>query len=117
MNRAKKFGGLQATLGAAVCVFLGATADTVRAENHDVLTEGDELLVYVDLFSGNSIQGGHLDAWLNEYPGSDDPSQIGGIGQCDFRTVSELSCAEWHVDTAVKLTCRFTPWNMRRTMK
>ena len=99
MNRAKKFGGLQAALGAAaVCVFLGATADTVRAENHDVLTEGDELLVYVDLFSGNSIQGGHLDAWLNEYPDSDDPSQIGGIGLVRLPDgCSELSCAEWHV--------------------
>ena len=99
MNRVKKFSGLRAALGAAaVCVSLGATADTVRAENHDVLTEGDELLVYVDLFSGNSIQGGHLDAWLNEYPDSDDPSQIGGIGLVRLPDgCSELSCAEWHV--------------------
>ena len=99
MNRVKKFGGLRAALGAAaVCISLGVTTDTVRAENHDVLTEGDELLVYVDLFSGNSIQGGHLDAWLNEYPDSDDPSQIGGIGLVRLPDgCSELSCAEWHV--------------------
>ena len=99
MNRNKKLGVLTAAFVAAVgLLFVTAASDTVSADNHDPFTDGDELMVFVNILSGDSIQGGHLDGWVNEYPDGDDFSQIGGIGLvrnpdgCD-----ELSCAEWHV--------------------
>ena len=55
-------------------------------------------MVFVNILSGDSIQGGHLDGWVNEYPDGDDFSQIGGIGLVrNPDGCSELSCAEWHV--------------------
>ena len=72
--------------------------NTASADSHDPFTNGDELTVFVNPFSGDSIQGGHFDGWLNEYPAGDDYSQIGGIGLLRFPDgCSEYSCTEWHV--------------------
>jgi hypothetical protein len=99
MNRNKKLGVLTAAFVAAVGLLsVTAPPDTVSADNHDPFTDGDELMVFVNILSGDSIQGGHLDGWVNEYPDGDDFSQIGGIGLVrNPDGCSELSCAEWHV--------------------
>lgn len=99
MSRNKKLGVLTAAFVAAVGLLsVTAPPDTVSADNHDPFTDGDELMVFVNILSGDSIQGGHLDGWVNEYPDGDDFSQIGGIGLVrNPDGCSELSCAEWHV--------------------
>ena len=98
-TKARKIGVLTAAFVAAVgLLFVTAASDTVSADNHDPFTDGDELMVFVNILSGDSIQGGHLDGWVNEYPDGDDFSQIGGIGLVrNPDGCSELSCAEWHV--------------------
>ena len=98
-TKARKIGVLTAAFVAAVGLLsVTAPPDTVSADNHDPFTDGDELMVFVNILSGDSIQGGHLDGWVNEYPDGDDFSQIGGIGLVrNPDGCSELSCAEWHV--------------------
>ena len=99
MIRIKKLVALTAACVAAVGLLsVTATPDTVSADNHDPFTDGDELMVFVNILSGDSIQGGHLDGWVNEYPDGDDFCQIGGIGLVrNPDGCRELSCAEWHV--------------------
>ena len=46
---------------------------------------GDQLMLYLDLFSGDSIQGSHIDFCLQGGPGEDDQcSQIGMMGLLDI---------------------------------
>jgi hypothetical protein len=99
MNRIKRIGSLTAAFSATIALLsVTAAPNTVSADNHDPFADGDELLVYVNILSGDSIQGGHLDGWVNEHPAGDDFSQIGGIGLVRLPDgCSELSCAEWHV--------------------
>ena len=99
MNRIKRIGSLTAAFSATIALLSVTVApNTVSADNHDPFADGDELLVYVNILSGDSIQGGHLDGWVNEHPAGDDFSQIGGIGLVRLPDgCSELSCAEWHV--------------------
>ena len=65
-----------ATVVAALLVAPASSADEEAVIGTMQLEEGDELAVFT--IDGNSLQGGHLDGWLNEFPGSDF-SQIGGI--------------------------------------
>ena len=62
MNGNKKLGVLTAAFGATVGLLSVTTASyTVSADNRDPFTDGDELMVFVNILSGDSIQGGHLD--------------------------------------------------------
>ena len=70
--------------GAAVLSISAANPGIVSAEHEDPdvqhgpgLNEGTELSVFT--IDGNGLQGGHIDAWINEHPDGDEHLGIGGI--------------------------------------
>ncbi len=84
---------LPALAVAAVLMFASASSAVVGTD----LDEGTELAVFT--IDGNSLQGGHIDAWVNEMPDGDDYSQIGGIPLisaaaegCVFDPADHLAC-------------------------
>ena len=79
-------GTVKALIAAGAVVMLASVAGPgiVSAEHEDPdvqhgpgLDEGTELSVFS--IDGNSLQGGHIDAWVNEHPDGDEYLNIGGI--------------------------------------
>ncbi|MDG1878827.1 MAG: hypothetical protein P8I99_15590 [Acidimicrobiales bacterium] len=84
---------LPALAVAAVLMFASASSAVVGTD----LDEGMELSVFT--ITGNSTQGGHIDAWVNEMPDGDDYSQIGGIPLisgaaegCEYDSADPFAC-------------------------
>jgi hypothetical protein len=87
------------TTSLTVIAFVAAASPS-SADHGGPFHDGDVALLYVNILSGDGLPGAHLDGWINEFPGGDGFSQIGGIGVYHRPVgcpVGDTSCLIQHI--------------------